>query len=641
MKKWKKVISSVLVSTLLLTLIGCGQNDTAEEESPEEESQTEEDETVEEDATSNDGALHIDNSAWNYDSDNDVYWQIGVVYCEEPAAEEYESMGIYVPGAYMTGEENDDGTYTCTMDDSGEVNGYNAQTAPIVMPVNTAGYSAQNAPTAYSYDGLSSYIDAGMIYVYAGCRGRSNGYNDDGTLAYSGGAPWGVTDLKAAVRYIRYNDENIPGDAEKIFTFGHSGGGAQSALMGATGDSELYYSYLESIGAVMNDDDGNYISDAIYGAMSWCPITSLDYTNEAYEWMMGQYSSTNTRSDGTWTSALSDDLSTAFASYINKLGLTDEDGTVLTLQASENSIYTEGSYYEYLLSEIERSLNNFLSDTQFPYASGGNSERADGGFAGGGNSGGPGGMPSGEMPEGEMPEGGMPSGEMPEGGMPEGDPSQEQGESEAVTYETAQDYINSLNGEEAWITYNADTNTVDIISVEAFVTHCKNASKNVGAFDDLERSQAENMVFGNDENDALHFDTVMTELLENNQELYAAFADWDSSYVTAYQDDINNTDSLSNTSLTRQNMYNPMYYLSDYYEGYETSTVASHWRVHTGINQGDTSLTVEMNLALALEQYDDVESVDFEMVWGQGHTTAERTGDSTENFINWVNECSK
>jgi hypothetical protein len=34
-------------------------------------------------------------------------------------------------------------------------------------------------------------------------------------------------------------------------------------------------------------------------------------------------------------------------------------------------------------------------------------------------------------------------------------------------------------------------------------------------------------------------------------------------------------------------MYNPMYYLLDYYEGYPTSTVAPYWRIHTGIEQGD------------------------------------------------------
>jgi len=52
----------------------------------------------------------------------------------------------------------------------------------------------------------------------------------------------------------------------------------------------------------------------------------------------------------------------------------------------------------------------------------------------------------------------------------------------------------------------------------------------------------------------------------------------------------------------------------------------------------NTALTVEANLALALGNYEGVEDVEFETVWGQGHTTAERSGNSTDNFIAWVNE---
>ena len=82
---------------------------------------------------------------------------------------------------------------------------------------------------------------------------------------------------------------------------GHSGGGAQSSVLGSSGDSSLYYNYLQKIGAAMKDDDGNYISDAVAGVMAWCPITTVSDGNEAYEWMMGQYSSDGTRSDDTWT----------------------------------------------------------------------------------------------------------------------------------------------------------------------------------------------------------------------------------------------------------------------------------------------------------------------------------------------------
>lgn len=74
-------------------------------------------------------------------------------------------------------------------------------------------------------------------------------------------------------------------------------------------------------------------------------------------------------------------------------------------------------------------------------------------------------------------------------------------------------------------------------------------------------------------------------------------------------------------------------YGADYAAGLEKTDakVAEHWRIRTGIEQGDTALCTEINLALALENYGV--DVDFETVWGQGHTQAERTGTVDENFI--------
>ena len=135
---------------------------------------------------------------------------------------------------------------------------------------------------------------------------------------------------------------------------------------------------------------------------------------------MGQYSEDGTRANDTWTSALSDDMAEAFATYINELGLTDEEGTVLTLSQSEDGIYTSGSYYDYVKETIETSLNNFLADTEFPYTSDGQKEMADGGFVGGGempdmSDGGPNGT---DVPNGaddtELPN--MNGGELPDAG---------------------------------------------------------------------------------------------------------------------------------------------------------------------------------------------------------------------------------
>lgn len=562
--------------------------------------------------------LTFDETKWVYDSDNDVYYQIGVQYCAQPAALDYETLAVVVPGAYLTGMDNGDGTYTCTSNPDGTVNGFTAETAPMMMPVNTAGYSAQTAATSYSYSSVSAYLDAGYVYVYSGCRGRSNGYNDDGTLAYAGGAPWGVTDLKAAVRYLRLNNDTIPGNPERIFAFGHSGGSAQSAVLGASGDSALYFDYLASIGAAMYDEDGNYISDAICGAMCWCPITSLDYADEAYEWNMGQYMDSGTRAEGTWTKALSQDLAAGYGEYLNQLGLKDEDGNALILEQSEAGIYTSGSYYDYVLGQIELSLNNLLEDTEFPYTPS-NSMMADGGF-------------------GPPPDGG--AGGPPDDGGPMPWLTGES-DTESVTYSTPEDYINSLNEDETWVEYDAATGKAHVTSIAAFARQQKTASKNVAAFDDLSRGQAENYVFGDSQNDALHFDAAMAALLEENQEKYSQYSDFDPQYVTDYQEYKTSVDDWGSDSLTRQNMYNPMYFLSDYYAGCGTSHVASHWRIHTGITQGDTALTVEMNLALALQQNSSVDDVEFQTVWGQGHTMAERTGSSETNFIAWVAECLK
>lgn len=576
----------------------------------------------------------IDNKAWQYNSDDDVYYQIGIPYCEKPADTAYETLAIFVPGAYMNAEDNGDGTYTCEINTSEKAGNYTAETAPIVMPINTPGYSAMSALTSYS--SFAEYTGAGFVYVHAGCRGRD------------AGAPAGVTDLKAAVRYIRYSDDTIPGSAESIFTFGMSGGGAQSALMGSTGDSSLYDAYLDEIGAVSG------VSDSVLGSMCWCPITNLDSADEAYEWMMGV-----TRSGlSDEQQQISDKLAEAFATYINEAGIKDPAGVVLTLSESTDGIYQEGSYYDYMKTVIERSLNNFLSDTEFPYNASSGSSNGRGDFGGerpmldGGK------RPDGENPSfdgGKRPDGGAenfdgekspmgegtePDGQMPEIGNAPAGPSYEDmdditrnetvgGVSLSGIYETAQDYIDALNADRKWVIYDEVSNTATITSIEDFVLACKSASKNIGAFDQLDGGQGENTLFGYGDGNGAHFDAYLADILNG----------LGSSYASDYASDLGRQDSAGNTVDVRLNMYTPLYYLLESSDGYQTSTVARYWRIRTGIAQGDCALSTEMNLALALQNYEGVGSVGFETVWGAGHTQAERTGNSTDNFIAWVNEC--
>lgn len=222
-----------------------------------------------------------------------------------------------------------------------------------------------------------------------------------------------------------------------------------------------------------------------------------------------------------------------------------------------------------------------------------------------------------------------------EGGM------SDTGSGSATTYQTVQDYIAELNKTTKWVNYDSKTNTATISSVADFVMSQKNPSKSVGAFDSLNRTQGENDVFGNDTNDSLHFDSVLADLLTKNKSIYATYSDWKDSYVTDYTTDLTATDKLGKNIQDRMNIYNPMYYLSSYYAGFGTSTPAKYWRIRTGIKQGDTASTVEMNLALVLQSYKNVDVVDFATVWDEAHTKAERTGDSDTNFITWVTEIAK
>ena len=548
----------------------------------------------------------IDSTKWQYNSDDKVYWQTGISYCENPADENYETLGIFVPAAYMNAKDNGDGTFTCKINSQVAVKGYTADSAPIVIPVNTPGYSAMEAPTDYVADSVS-YTNAGFIYVAAGCRGRD------------AGAPAGVTDLKAAIRYIRYNDGVIPGDVDRVFSFGMSGGGAQSALLGATGDSEDYEPYLTAIGAVSG------VSDAVTGSMCWCPITELDYADEAYEWNLG-----NTRTDLTeQEQTLSNGMAEAFATYINELGLKNASGNELTLTESEDGVYQSGTYYEYLKGVVETSLNNFLEDTTFPYTV----ETKRGPRGGERDQGG-------QKPEDKV----APQGDK----APKGDAAPDAGNGApdfyardgvdrnlatggvtlSGTYETAQDYIDALNADGTWINYDSATNTATITSIADFTNACKRASKGIGAFDALDESQAENTLFGYGDGTTSHFDATLAELLKD-----------DETYGAVFTEAMEKTDSEGKTVTERGNMYNPLYYLSSYYDGYQKSTVANYWRIRTGIAQSDTSLTTEVNLALALKNYGA--DVDFATIWGEGHTMAESTGDSTTNFIEWVNKCLK
>ena len=487
-----------------------------------------------------------DMTKWQYNSKYDIYYQLGVGYCETPADEHYEQLAVFVPGAFMDAEDNGSGTYTCELNKKAEVNGYTAQKAPIAMHVETEGYYAAEPITpelleqyADYFELVDLYTSQGIVYVHPACRGIKEG------------APSGVTDLKAAIRYLRYADDVIAGDAESIFVFGMSGGGAQSAILGASGDSPLYDPYLKAVGAVQG------VSDSVKGSMCWCPVTSLDTADAEYEWMMG---CTHRECDKE-EQEVSDRLAAAYAQYVNSAGFVDDSGNKLTLEESKDGIYQAGSYYEYIKGEIERSLNNYISDSGF-------------------------------------------------------------------SDEQAQKYIDKLNKDSDWASYDKNTHHASVTGVADFVKACKHAFPYYVGFDN---PPGNNTLFGYGDGEGSHFDRILADIL----------TDIGSEYAADYNADLQKTDFAGNSVERRVEMYAPLYYLMESREGYGTSTVAKYWRIRSGIEQPTNSLTTEVNLALALSQCKDVKDVDFEAVWEQGHSEAERTGSSAENFIAWVNACMK
>ena len=114
----------------------------------------------------------------------------------------------------------------------------------------------------------------GYVIVEVGCRGRENQW-PDGT--YYGKAPAAIVDLKAAVRYLRSNAGLIPGDPEKIISTGGSGGGWQSTLLGASGNSAWFEPWLKEIGAADARDD-------IFASYSTSPIISHEIADAVVEW---------------------------------------------------------------------------------------------------------------------------------------------------------------------------------------------------------------------------------------------------------------------------------------------------------------------------------------------------------------------
>lgn len=583
-------------------------------------------------------ALELKRDGWKFDKVNNCFYQLGIPYCLHPASKTYGSLSIYVPGTYFLAKQKGD-SWQCTTRDDAQLGGYTPQTAPIVMPLNSAFFTPQACPNVYEYEGMRRYLQAGMIYVYAGFRGRSSGFESDKKEMFSGGAPWSVVDLKSAIRFLRYNASALPANTDNIFTLSYGAGATISSVLGSSGDSDLYTSYLKKVGAATHDSKGNTISDKIAGCALWCPLLDAELGDCAYEWMMGQFVTDESRKANSFKKQLSSDLAQEYAARLNELGLCDNQNERLLLSKLDDGSYCDGSYYNYVMKTLTDAATDFITHTQFPYVQT-PSRLMEPAFPGNLNEK----CVSSTTKEPESSSSSAQDGskqKLSEDPTASDKTSTGVSKVQGTSYETPSSYLASLNSDTRWITYSSSKGTVTISNLWEFVKHCKIPNKAVCAFDALDKSTPSNQLFGVDNESTLHFDAHVAHLLAEHQDAYKKDSAFDTKLVDAYRNDLDKKDSLGSSQQLRINALNPLYNLCGSSEGFGKAQVAPFWRINTGLMQQASPLTTELNLVAALKHYDGVKDVQFTPVWDKGFELAEVKGHPQDNAIQWVSTCIK
>lgn len=293
-----------------------------------------------------------------------------IVYVANPVDTAYQKLNIYIPEEYFEGKS---------------INGYTAKTAPIFFPNKVGGYMpAKPASTKDNPMGFGPppnpnapplppkpltivvALSKGYVVASAGARGRTL---KDKNGAFTGKAPAGLIDLKAAIRYLKLNDKKMAGDAHKIISNGTSAGGAMSSLLGATGNNPDYEPYLKALGAAKGKDD-------IFAVSAYCPIINLDNADMAYEWQFNGINSYKKRAMPPTppTSAelndaeikVSKQLKDLFPAYLNSLKLKDDKGNLLNLDTEGNGNFKD-LVKSYVIASAQKALDNKVDMSTFAF----------------------------------------------------------------------------------------------------------------------------------------------------------------------------------------------------------------------------------------------------------------------------------
>ncbi len=232
------------------------------------------------------------------------------------------------------------------------------QDTAMIFAVNNGGWFASavrssiedggNYVSTSDTDKAGAALAAGYVFVDVGTRSRGLVAADD---TAAGKAPAVVVDAKAAIRFLRLNDDILPGSAERIVITGTSGGGGLSTAVAASGNDPVYYPYLAEIGAAGIGADGtSSLNDDVFAVIAYCPITDLGHADMAYEWQYQGVRATSELSD--LARAASTELAAAYPAYLAGLNVTLADGTPLTVDTMPDALRAE------LVKTIEEHLAN-------------------------------------------------------------------------------------------------------------------------------------------------------------------------------------------------------------------------------------------------------------------------------------------
>lgn len=557
---------------------------------------------------------------WELSSDG-TYWQVlNVSYVAYPVNTAYQTMSIFVPAAYMKKEANGKMIFT-----NKAVNGYNVNTAPILYLCEAPGYSEFSAGSRADTQAIVS----GFIAVNPGHRGKGTTSTDvSGKTIYDGKSPWCLIDLKAGIRYLKFNDEALPGNSNLIISSASSGGGAMSTFLACCANDPVYNNYLKEAGAIMS------VGDDIYASNCYCPITNVANADTAYEWHFGSKAHLEALGCTPFQTLLSGYLSNAFVGYLNALGYTEkqfEDILIDQLEWSVNYYLKElkngeatvewsdkAVFKEVEHPSLEEIAKNFIAghytktDSMPGMPTGGGMPEGRGGPPGGG-------MPGGEMPEGMT--GGPPvgMGGPPGGGSAEG-----------------KDISN-------WMAWNKATQSVVITSLKNFQDY-SSRQKGITSFDGLNGKATENQPFGDRNNNFKHFSNAILDVLTRyRSNLETAWTDSDSKiadygsfsdFYVAFKSDVadGDRDAYGNDIV---DLYNPMLFI-DGDTSYLNGNTAKHVRIRYGTADANTSLPIITLMGLAIEKAGV--DLNFEYVWEGGHGAVEQ---DNQNLYDWVDNICK